>query len=63
MNVTTALLSRLFRGDRFQASIPRPSLISFLPSLENISEVYRLFLSFVPSVPCTNVFKVRVPRQ
>src|SRR6266481_195685 len=55
MNVTTALPSRRFRGERFQASIPRPSPISFPPSIENISEVYRLFLSFESSVPCTSV--------
>src|SRR5258708_37141265 len=42
MNVTPALPPRRFRGDRFQASIPQPSPISFLPSIENISEVYRL---------------------
>src|SRR5260370_25685205 len=40
--VTSALPPRRFRGDRFQASIPQPSPISFLPSIENISEVYRL---------------------
>jgi hypothetical protein len=34
INVTTALPSRPFRGDRFQASILQPSPISFLPSLE-----------------------------
>src|SRR5216684_2619751 len=33
------------------------------PSIENISEVYRLFLSFESSVPCTSVFTFRVPRQ
>src|SRR6266850_5825791 len=43
MNVTRALPSRRFRGERFPASIPQPSPISFLPSIENISEVYRLF--------------------
>jgi hypothetical protein len=31
MNVTTALPSRRFRGERFQASIPQPSPISFSP--------------------------------
>ena len=35
----------------------------FPPSIENISEVYRLFLSFESSVPCTSVFTFRVPRQ
>ena len=36
----------------------------FFPrSIENISEVYRLFLSFESSVPCTSVFTFRVPRQ
>ena len=63
MNVTSALPSRRSRGERFQASIPQPSPISFLPSIENISEVYRLFLSFESSVPCTSVFTFRVPRQ
>src|SRR5712692_9942177 len=48
---------------RFPASIPQPSPISFLPSIENISEVYRLFLSFESSVPCTSDFTFRVPRQ
>jgi hypothetical protein len=33
------------------------------PSIENISEVYRFFLSFESSVPCTSVFTFRVPRQ
>src|SRR5436190_23244003 len=51
MNVTSALPSRRFRGERFPASIPQPSPISFLPSIENISQVYRLFLSFESSVP------------
>src|SRR5713226_5766884 len=37
MNVTTALPSRRFRGERFQASIPQPSPISFPPSLETVS--------------------------
>src|SRR6202166_954542 len=32
-------------------------------SIENISEVYGLFLSFESSVPCTSVFTFRVPRQ
>jgi hypothetical protein len=45
MNVTSALPSRRFRGERFPASIPQPSPISFPPSIENISEAYRLFLS------------------
>jgi hypothetical protein len=62
-NVTSALPSRRFRGERFPASIPQPSPISFPPSIENISEVYRLFLSFESSVPCTSVFTFRVPRQ
>ncbi len=57
------ILRRHFRGERFQASIPQPSPISFLPSIENISEVYRLLLSFESSVPCTDVFTFRVPRQ
>jgi hypothetical protein len=35
----------------------------FLPSIENISEVYRLLLSFESSVPGTGVFTFRVPRQ
>jgi hypothetical protein len=34
MNVTTAPPFRLFRGDRFQVSIPPRSPISFPPSLE-----------------------------
>src|SRR6266849_1247509 len=51
MNVTSALPSRRFRRERFPASIPQPSPISLLPSIENISEVYRLFLSFESSVP------------
>jgi hypothetical protein len=34
MNVTTALQSRRFRGDKFQESIPQPSPISFPSSLE-----------------------------
>ena len=34
MNVTTASPFRLFRGDRFQVSIPLLSPISFPPSLE-----------------------------
>src|SRR6266404_9142396 len=63
MNVTTALPYRRFRGERFPASIPQPSPISFLPSIENISEVYRLFLLFESPVPCTSVFTFRVPRQ
>src|SRR6266853_3977233 len=42
---------------------PAPSPISFLPSIENIREVYRLFLLFESSVPCTSVFTFRVPRQ
>ena len=63
MNVTSALPSRRFRGERFPASIPQPSRISFPPSIENISEVYRLFSSFESSVPCTSVFTFRVPRQ
>ena len=63
MNVTTAPPFRCFRRERFQASIPPRSPISFPPSIENISEVYRLFLSFESSVPCTSVFTFRVPRQ
>src|SRR5260370_24906279 len=63
MNVTSALPSRRFRGERFPASIPQPSPISFLPSIENISQVYRLFLSFESSVPCTSIFTFRLPRQ
>src|SRR5260370_37954882 len=63
MNVTSALPSRRFRGERFPASIPQPSPISFLPSIENISQAYRLFLSFESSVPCTSVFTFPVPRQ
>jgi hypothetical protein len=63
MNVTSALPSRRFRGERFPASIPQPSPISFPPSIENISDVYRLFLSFESSVPCTSVFTFRVRRQ
>ena len=63
MNVTSALPSRRFRRERFPASIPQPSPISFPPSIENISELYRLFLSFESSVPCTSVFTFRVPRQ
>ncbi|MGC2466312.1 MAG: hypothetical protein WA517_14035 [Candidatus Acidiferrum sp.] len=35
----------------------------FPPRIENISEVYRLLLPFEFSVPCTNVFKLRVARQ
>jgi hypothetical protein len=34
INVTSALPSRRFRGERFQASIPQPSPISFPQSLE-----------------------------
>src|SRR5258708_2610118 len=63
MNVTIALPSRRFRGGRFQASIPRPFPISFLPSIENTSEFYRLLLSFESSFPCPGVFTFRVPRQ
>ena len=59
MNVTTALPSRRFR----RASIPRPPPTSFPPSVENISEVYRLLFSFESSVPGTGVFTFRVPRQ
>jgi hypothetical protein len=59
----SALPSRRFRGERFRASIPQPSPISFPPSIENICELYRLFLSFESSVPCTSVFTFRVPRQ
>src|SRR2546422_1037161 len=61
--VTSAPPPRRFRRERFPASIPQPSPISFLPSIENISQVYRLFLSFESSVPCTSVFTFRGPRQ
>jgi hypothetical protein len=63
MNVTGALPSRRFRGERFPAPIPQPSPISFPRSIENITEVYRLLLSFESSVACTSVFTFRVPRQ
>ncbi len=33
------------------------------PSIENISEVYRMLSSFESAFPCTNVFTFRVPRQ
>src|ERR1035438_7480105 len=61
MDVTSALPSRRFRGERFPASIPQPSPISFLSGIEIISEVYRLLWPFASSVPCTSVFTFRVP--
>src|SRR6266478_6069289 len=48
MNVTSALPSRRFRGERFQASIPRPSPISFPQVLKTSARFTDCFCHSIP---------------
>ena len=63
MNVTTALPSLHFQGERFPASIPQPSPISSPQVLKTSASFTDCSCHSIPQFPCTSVFTFRVPRQ